>query len=220
MAATIEDRYKTDYNAIEGVGGIAGSSVSSNLSGVHFSGTLTSDHSAAGGIIGHLDRSSLSNSYFSGDLNYYDYGVGTGGLVGYVEHGENSIVDSYATGSIIYQDSSTYYNKAVGGLIGGFESYNEQSSTLENCYVDIQFLDGYYGGQDLRNYQDSMIVGNDVNSLVVSKNTFYNTDYSSGTPSSQSGATGLTSDEFKNSNIFTIAGWSTSIWDFSYWLLK
>jgi len=189
-------------------GDVAGSYSTGGLVGKNYYGTISSSYNegmvsgdnSIGGLVGYSDSGSITNSYSTGEV------TGTtdvGGLVGYSYSG--SITDSYGTGSVTGITN-------VGGLVGE----NDTGNTITNSYStgtvsggsSVGGLVGYNSGTITDCYWDSTTSGT-------------TTGIGSGT---DSGATGLTTEEMQQSSSYTDSWDFTDTWriydGYSYPLLK
>ena len=106
------------------VGGLVGWNASGTITDC-YSTTSVSGTNSVGGLVGYNDGmysgATITNSYSEGDVS--GTGWGTGGLVGYNDHG--TITNCYSTGSVTG-------SSRVGGLVG----WNFWGP-ISNCFWDI-----------------------------------------------------------------------------------
>ncbi|MDR1554884.1 MAG: hypothetical protein LBS39_02530 [Campylobacteraceae bacterium] len=129
------------------VGGIAGKSISSNITNSYVLGNITGD-GYVGGIVGNASVSKIINSYANVTLSAGDY---VGGLAGYV--GGSLITNSYAIGSV-----GGSFN--VGGIAG---SINSSIVTSSYTGVDVS------GNNSVGNIAGTLFAGNLTGSIVIDK---------------------------------------------------
>ena len=100
-------------------GGLVGHSKSSIISNCFVTGYVSGSN--VGSLVGYAEASTIKNCYSKCIL----YGSGSGGIVG--RNYSSTITNCYATGAITG-------NQGLGAIVG----YNDKTSTVTNCFWDIQ----------------------------------------------------------------------------------
>jgi hypothetical protein len=129
------------------VGGIAGQSVSSNITNSYVLGNITGD-GYVGGIVGNSNKSAIINSFANVTVKAESY---TGGLVGYVD--DSLIANSYAVGVV-----GGGFN--IGGIAG---SINASSIVSSYAGADVS------GNSSVGNIAGVLVAGNITGTLVITK---------------------------------------------------
>jgi hypothetical protein len=137
--SSISDSYSTgDVTGDYWVGGLVGYNTYYNsISNSYSEGTVTGiDH--VGGLTGENMESDIENCYSQSDVIGEDF---VGGLVGRNESSENSISDSYSTGSVA----------GGGDHVGGLVGLNAEERLTRDSYWDVESsgLDTSDGGVGL-----------------------------------------------------------------------
>jgi len=180
----------TIFNSNTG-GTVSGDVTSGGLAGTNEGKVMNSFSTAevngdkhAGGLIAWNPEGMVLSSYATGDVNG---GRNVGGLLGY--NRGVGVYNSFATGDV---DGSQW----VGGLIG-----SQYGGTIANSYSTGEVS----GNQDIGG-----LVGynrDDENESV--KNSFWNEDTSG--QSTSDGGTGKTTEEMKDQELFSEAGWDITV---------
>jgi len=215
---SISTSYATGTVGIGGIaafsaGGLVASANSVSITDSYATGNVRGT-TYAGGLVGSLTANSsntvVSGSYASGAVTAVGSTGLAGGLVGSSSNSSGNsqtITNSYATGNV---DSGAGANSRAGGLIGG-----SGATAVSNSYATGAVSGGGRRGG---------IVG--VTGGGSYTNNFWNSDTATvsfgiavGTGGNNTGATPLTTAQFKTGAIFTGAGWSlasvggsTAIW--------
>jgi hypothetical protein len=136
----------TSTNAVSSVGGLVGSLganstqangflINSSFTIVNIISTLTtSTGSYIGGLVGRQygqtnNESVIQNSHTTGNIQVSDRKRLIGGLVGYAS---GTILNSYATGSVLASNDNAQY---VGGLVGIYSLLASTSTSLTNSFA-------------------------------------------------------------------------------------
>jgi hypothetical protein len=121
ISAEVNNVYATGNVTAEkliNVGGLAGTSMMSNISGSHAEGNVTG-YANSGGLVGVSIANDISRSYATGNVTGDESGTIAGGLVGMMMAG--SVKESYASGDVTG-------GEMVGGLVGGAQG----ATVIEN----------------------------------------------------------------------------------------
>ncbi|MGV0908543.1 MBG domain-containing protein [Martelella sp. FOR1707] len=188
---TISNAYATGSVSGYGtLGGLVGLNFTGAISNTYASGSVRGSGDSVGGLVGLNISGAISNAYASGSVTGGENYVG--GLVGY---NYGTVSNAYATGSVL--GSADY----VGGLIG----FND-GGTITNVYASgsVSSSGDNVGG----------LVGRNSGTIKASYFDNQTTGQSSGAGSgSASGVTGLTTEQFQDTDYFyTLA--SAAGWDF------
>lgn len=170
-------------------GGIVGEMTESNVKDCFNNSIMNINASAVGGVIGYISMITNDNLFIV--QNCYnktniqnssdDYTAETGGLIGFIAAGENSIKNCYNLGNI------TSNTKYVGGLIG-YTDITFGNTNVINCYSkgDItgnEYTNYYYTGgligcseRSYLNFENCFVVGKITGryaNAVISNNVFH-----------------------------------------------
>ena len=152
ISAEVNNVYATGNVTAEkliNVGGLAGSSMMSNITGSHAEGNVTG-YANSGGLVGVSIANDISRSYSTGNVTGDENATITGGLVGMMMAG--SVKESYASGDVTGGEmvggiigsaslgtvvKNVYVSGNVTGTdkVGGIAGMAENGITLENSYV-------------------------------------------------------------------------------------
>ena len=162
------------------------------LRNVGLEGGSVTGRSRVGGLVGYNDAGTISNAYATGSVTGSGYYAG--GLVGF---NRGTISNAYATGSVSSPDH-------VGGLVGG-----TFSGTISNAYATGRVTGGSYVGG---------LVGYNSGAKITA--SYFDTDttnQSNGVGSGDGEVTGLTTEEFQDTDGFyapaLAAGWDfETVW--------
>ncbi|OHB57484.1 MAG: hypothetical protein A2Y07_11860 [Planctomycetes bacterium GWF2_50_10] len=185
-------------------------------------GTVSGTGDSVGGLLGRLDGNAMyggsdgdmTNCYSTCTVRGHKH---TGGLVGFVEHGDVS--SCYAAGDIGGNGSSSGYH--LGGL-AGYSKYG----FFSNCYAagtvsGVRYIGGLIGavhtGSISKCYSTTRVIGTDTTGGLAgdSSNLIYDCfwDIQTSGQTTSAGGTGKTTAQMKTQSTYTDAAWNfTSPW--------
>lgn len=196
------DMYSSDR--ISSIGGLIGNCHLTTLESCHAAGSIICSSSGPcneiGGLIGYITDANINRCFASGLINILTPNSNIhniGGLVGEADvfNAYPVITDCYSATRIL-ADVSSYYK--IGGFIG---------------YGEVQCSNGHAAGKMILNGTNDGYVGGFVgyHHEGTISNCFWNMD-TTGMQTSHRGI-GLTSDQMRDIETFTNAGWNfDSIW--------
>ena len=215
------------------VGGVVGHNDGGRVENCYNTGSVTSIGSPVGGVVGYNDSGgSVTNCYNTGTVSSTSNSGDPGGVGGVVGDNGGTVKNCYNTGSVtgtsnyvggvvgwnISSVTNCYNTGSVTGSnspVGGVVGYNISSVT--NCYntgsvSGPDSVSGSYVGGVVGLNSSSTVTGTVTGCYFLQQNDVPAQGIGSG---EEIGATGLTADQFKNTDSFT--DWDFGIADTTTW---
>ncbi len=205
--------FSGSVNASGTVGGLVGTTdVRSTISNSYSAGSVavTTNAGKAGGLVGApTNNSDISQCYSTASVTANALSTTrVGGLIGFLS--SSTVVNSYASGNVTTQNSSS----SIGGLIGGSDDTGNNNN-VTFCYssglVTSPSPSSNTVGGLIGSYTRTLSTNNFFDSTVNSSlPSYYNQFTSSSVPTA---TLGRSTTLLKTPATFIGAAWSTSIWN-------
>ncbi|GAB1535393.1 hypothetical protein ADMFC3_10240 [Geovibrio sp. ADMFC3] len=212
--ASISVNY-SDYSYYMGnIGGMVGELSTNGLMERCFSNSDALGRGQSGGLAGRISRATIKDSYATGNV----HGKDSGGIAGYAASSDNSIINSYATGSISSGDFYPPGLPTAGGLLGSVDNtYSSVASTYTSTLALNAAITYDTPTGAARICKDMGI----ITSTTGPSNYAFREMLIGGTAAYSSDDTGIngadiTPAELTPDFFITTLGWDPDVWDFDF----